>query len=221
MRAAVKPFRARGVIAAPAGKSIVHRALVLAAQGTGKTFIPLDGLNEDIRATCRCLKALGAGIDERPGGLTVCRGDLGVPEAPRLDCGESGTTLRFMLPMAASLKGARFSGSGRLPSRPMEDLCAAVAAHGAKCTGERVPFAVTGGMRGGVFSLPGNITSQYVSGLLLSAPLRREDTIVRLTTALESVPYVEMTVRCLRNFGVTVERTCGAFLVPGGQRPLR
>ena len=219
MIASVVPFSARGEVRAPVSKSWLQRMLILAAQCPEPVLIPLDAPCDDVLAVCGCLRALGAKMDFVSGAVRVCRDSLGVPRAPELSCGESGAAARFMLPLAASLNGARLTGSGRLPDRPLSELCAALEANGAVLSGTRLPLTVTGGMRGGIFTLPGGVTSQYVSGLLLSAPSRREDTRIRLTSPLKSAPYADLTINCMAAFGLTAERRGDTFLAPGGQTP--
>jgi len=136
-----------------------------------------------------------------------------------LDCGESGSTLRFLLPVAAATcKENHFTGIGRLPLRPITELMQACAQHGTRFSAPSLPFTVTGGLRGGDFTLPGDISSQYISGLLLAAPLTGEQVNIHLTTPLQSAAYVDMTIRTMRNFGVAVQRTDDGFSVAQGQR---
>lgn len=189
-----------GTVRAVSSKSHAHRALICAALAGAP--LPAGGLDpsEDLAATYRCLAALDG------------------PE-PVLDCGESGSTLRFLLPVAAmTADTARFTGRGRLPERPLGPLLEAMAAHGCRFTTDRVPLTVTGRLRGGAYTLPGNVSSQYISGLLLALPLARENSRIRLSSPLESAGYVALTLRTLRDFGVHVEQTQDGFLIPGGQR---
>lgn len=212
------PRKLRGRVTAPAGKSDVHRLLIAAALADGPCEIAASTTNDDIDATAACLRALGAGIDRADGTFRVAPPARPTP-SPVLDCRESGSTLRFLLPVAAALGGnARFTGCGRLPDRPLSDLLEALSRHGVSFSSERLPFALAGRLSGGEFRLPGNVSSQYVTGLLFALPLLAEGGTIRLSSPLESAGYVEMTLRTLRAFGVGVLRGDNVFSVAAGAR---
>ena len=135
-----------------------------------------------------------------------------------LDCGESGSTLRFLLPVAAALGAAcAFTGSGRLPERPNAVLTEALNAHGACADRDRLPIHLSGRLRGGEYAIAGDVSSQYITGLLFALPLCREDSAVRLTTPLASASYVDITLDVLARFGVRAGRTAAGWAIPGGQ----
>ena len=241
MRARLTPFRARGAVDAPASKSAAHRLLILAAlcpeecrvylpqgagaekdgpsrvSGAGDGIKANGAVNDDIRATLSCLYALGCAWTGENGVYTLppIAKSAGTPV---LDCGESGSTLRFLLPVALALGGAELMGRGRLPQRPMDDLLDALEKEGAVFSARRLPIKAGGRFGGGEFLLPGNVSSQYLTGLLLAARLAAEDTLIRLTTPLESAAYVDMTLDALELFGIRVKRGGDYFLVPGSQR---
>lgn len=217
MIASIKPAKLSGTIPAIASKSDAHRLLILAALCPGETRLILEQRSEDIDATIACLRALGAEIMLLPDGVRV-RGIERVNENPLLDCGESGSTFRFLLPVAAALcERARFTGSGRLPERPIGELMTVLQAHGVAFSAERLPFETIGKLAGGNFALPGNVSSQYLTGLLLALPKLPQDSTVLLTTRLESAAYVDITLHALKRFGVRVEAQNGGYTVPGGQ----
>lgn len=217
MIATISPALLGGTISAIASKSDAHRLLILAALCRGETRLLLEQRSEDIDATINCLRALGAAIEILPDGVLV-RGIEQAAENPLLDCGESGSTFRFLLPVAAALcEHARFTGSGRLPERPIGELMQVMQAHGVAFSAERLPFATRGQLTGGNFSLPGNVSSQYLTGLLLALPLIVQDSTISLTTRLESAAYVEITLHALRRFGVHVRVENGVYAVSGGQ----
>ncbi len=241
MPARLKPFRARGTVDAPVSKSAAHRLLILAAlcpeecrvylpRGTdpeknGPPGRPDVGggseknsaVSDDIRATLSCLRALGCAWTEENGVFTLPPAAKSAG-TPVLDCGESGSTLRFLLPVALALGGAEMTGRGRLPLRPMDDLLDALEKEGAVFSARRLPFMAGGRFDGGEFTLPGNVSSQYLTGLLLASPLAGKDTLIRLKTPLESAAYVDMTLDALELFGIRVSRGEDYFLVPGSQR---
>ncbi len=218
MNVIVIPAPLRGTVRVPASKSAAHRALICAALADGPTDIAISALNRDIEATAACLGALGADIDRAPEGLRVLP-IARAPEQAALDCGESGSTLRFLIPVAAALNvRATFTGHGRLPERPNAVLTNALRAHGAVIDRDTLPMRLSGPVAGGRWALPGNVSSQYVTGLLFALPLLHEDSGIALTTALESSAYVDMTLDALSRFGVTVEPVEGGWRVPGRQR---
>ncbi len=217
MIARIKPALLGGTIPAIASKSDAHRLLILAALSHGETRLIMEQRSEDIDATIGCLRALGAAIEILPDGVVV-RGIEHPNENPLLDCGESGSTFRFLLPVAAALcEHARFTGSGRLPERPIGELMRVMQEHGVAFSNERLPFATAGRLTGGDFSLPGNVSSQYLTGLLLALPLTGQDSTISLTTRLESAAYVEITLHALRRFGVRVRVEDGVYACSGGQ----
>ena len=135
-----------------------------------------------------------------------------------LDCGESGSTLRFLLPVACALGvKARFVGHGRLPERPNKALTDALRQHGAVIDSDLLPMNVSGMLRGGLWELPGNVSSQYITGLLFALPLLHEDSEIRLTTPLQSASYVDMTLETLHDFGISIIPTEAGYIVPGSQ----
>ncbi len=217
MNAVIHPAPLSGSIAAIASKSDAHRLLILAALSQGETILKMEQRSEDIDATIGCLRALGAEISLLPDGVLV-RGIERVSEDPLLDCGESGSTFRFLLPVATALSAkARFVGSGRLPERPIGELMRAMEQHGVAFSASSLPFSTTGKLTGGAYTLPGNVSSQYLTGLLLALPLLSESSRISLTTKLESAAYVDITLHALKRFGIAVEVTDESYAISGGQ----
>lgn len=208
-----------GSVTPPPSKSQAHRLLICAALAKNPSQIRCAALNDDIEATVRCLNALGADIryadglfDVRP--VELKRGGL-------LDCGESGSTYRFMLPIAAALGAdVQMTGSGKLPKRPMDDLFSALRSHGVTIEtpgeGLSLPLHCTGRLCGGEYFLPGNISSQYLTGLLFALPMVEDDSIIHITGELTSASYVEMTLDALRRSGVEIKRDKNDFYIKGG-----
>lgn len=215
----IEPSSLSGIIKAPASKSDAHRRIICAALANAPSRLSVDALSRDIERTFLCVKALGARVEDE--GDNVYRITPVTKEGPHalLDCSESGSTLRFLLPVAAALRNeCSFMGSGRLPERPMEALVDSMKAHGCVFSEKSLPFSVSGKLKGGVFTLPGNISSQFISGLLLAAPLMDEGVKILLTTELESRAYVDMTIQTMRSFGVDVVRNDDGFEVAKGSR---
>lgn len=218
MNVTITPKKLSGEIKAIPSKSHAHRLLICAALADGETVLRMGPGSQDIDATKRCLTALGAKIEKTDGGMHVT--PIGTAEENTLlDCGESGSTFRFLLPVAAAkAQKTHFNGSGRLPERPVGELKTVMQAHGAVFSNEKLPFTVTGKLTGGTYTLPGNVSSQYITGLLFALPLLEKDSKIQLTTALESKPYVDMTLDALKMFNIRVVPTADGFIIPGGQK---
>ena len=206
------PGALRGAVPVPPSKSLWHRGLVCAALAGAPGSCRAEGeASEDIAATRRALAAL----------LAPPPAD-GAPA--RVDCGESGTTLRLLVPVAAALgRDAVFEGRGRLPLRPMKPYADAFAGSGADLAfpdepGTFLPLRLSGRLRPGRYALPGDVSSQFVSGLLLALPLLDGASEIVLTSPLESAPYVRMTLAAMRAYGVEAAETAAGFAVAGPQR---
>ncbi|MEE0928752.1 MAG: 3-phosphoshikimate 1-carboxyvinyltransferase, partial [Acutalibacteraceae bacterium] len=211
------PSPLSGEVNIPPSKSAAHRALICAALAEGESRVEPFCTSKDIKATAGCLKSLGMNIKEDEKGYTVGRSNT--VKGGVLDFCESGSTARFLLPVAAAL-GAEVTavGEGRLPERPMAVLTELIRSHGGGASSDFLPITLSGKMSGGEFSLPGNISSQYISGLMLAAPLTEDDTDIILTTLPQSVGYIDMTVDAMKKQGVTVEETQKGWKISAGQK---
>ena len=214
MNVIVEPGALSGEIAAPSSKSEAHRLLICAAFAPGTTDVDCTTSSDDIDATIACLEALGARVARTRRGFRVrpvpgTSASDNVPE-PRpgavLACGESGSTLRFLLPVVCALGcGGRFAMLGRRPARPLSPLYEELVAHGAVLGPQgRSPLEVSGRLEAGRYALPGNVSSQYVSGLLMAAPLLGGPVEVLVSEPVESRPYIDLTIAALSRFGVSV-----------------
>ena len=213
MNVKVSPCALKGNIRAISSKSDAHRLLILSALSGSPVFLELNVFSKDILATADCLCALGADIKRTDKGFHVTP-IKNVPAEALLNCMESGSTLRFMLPVAAALGvKARFTGEGRLPSRPIGELKKVMEQHGVRFSSDKLPLTVEGKLTPGEYAIPGNISSQYLTGLMLALPLVGEST-VKLTAKLESVGYVDMTVSALKKFGAEVTKCGEEFKIP-------
>lgn len=229
MDVTINPHELSGTIDAIASKSMAHRLLICAALCPGPTTIECSTTSKDIEATIACLEALGARIVREGNDLKVTpipgtsASDNHRQATPGalLDCGESGSTERFMLPVACALGcGAALTGHGRLADRPLSPLYEELIAGGCDLSEQGTfPLTTSGTLRAGRFELPGNVSSQYISGLLLAAPLLDGPSEVCVTEPIESRPYVNLTTSALRSFGVIVEELHDANAA--GQRVTR
>ena len=203
MDVCIHPASLSGAVTPPASKSMAHRA-VLAMALSGGTSLPQNlSDSQDIQATRRCVAALathGA-------------------ELPNLDCGESGSTLRFLIPIALAVAGGGvFTGHGRLMERPQQPYFAIFEEKGIFYGQKDGVLTVRGHLTPGVYRLPGNVSSQFVTGLLYALPLLPGASEIQITTPLESRGYVDMTLDMLEKFGISVENQhYDRFLIPGNQ----
>ena len=218
MKAIIEPSPLAGTVPAIASKSQAHRLLICAALADRETTIACPTLSADITATADCLRALGADITYENGLFTV-KPIAHVPARPVLDCGESGSTLRFLLPVVCALGAkATIKMHGRLGARPLSPLWEELIAHGAVLTKpDPDTVAVEGALAAGEYAIAANISSQFISGLLFALPLLEGRSTVRLTGHLESAAYLAMTVRALDLFGVACPLEDGVFSLPGGR----
>jgi 3-phosphoshikimate 1-carboxyvinyltransferase len=198
-----------GAIGAIASKSAAHRLLICASLADDETFIHCHERSQDIDATARCLKSLGSVIRYKKKGflVTPLKKTKNPSKERTADCGESGSTLRFLLPVCGSLgMNVKFNMKGRLPARPLTGLYEEMTSHGCMLSEQgRSPLFCGGKLTSGKYSLPGNISSQFISGLLFALPLLEDRSSIRVTGGLESRPYVDMTIEALRLFGITVQ----------------
>ena len=219
MNQIVRPGFRTGTVSIPASKSQAHRLLICAALGQSPVEICCAGISKDISATINCLNALGADIAVSGGRITVQPITAAPSRLCRLPCGESGSTLRFLLPIAGALGvEAVFRMEGRLPQRPLHPLDEVLTAHGMTIRQEDDLLYVSGQLRPGEFALPGNVSSQYISGLLLALPLLGSGSTLAVTGELESAAYVTMTEDTLRRGGIVLRKAGNIWHISGGQR---
>ena len=211
----------RGTLPSFPSKSEAHRYLICAALADAPTHIACTASNDDIDATVSCLCALGASISRTQSGFDVIP-IKNIPDAASLDCGESGSTLRFLLPVICALgTKAQLHLHGRLPARPLSPLDTLLSEHGATLSPQGSnPLEVSGKISGNDYSIAANISSQFVSGLLFALPLLDLDTpaTVRLVGKIESRPYLDMTLSALAAFGIAVKEQDGALTIPAHAR---
>lgn len=221
MKAVFSPSKAVGTVSAPPSKSMGHRLLIAAALAEGESRIRNAAKSEDILATVDCLTAMGASLTWEGDSLLV----KGIDPTKRraalsASCRESGSTLRFFLPIALlSEAEATLFGAGRLMKRPMEIYAELCRERGLAFSRTESCISVKGPLPSGEYTMPGNVSSQFVSGLLFALPLTAGDSRIRLSTAVESRSYIDMTLSALSAFGVKAHWEGERVLfIPGGQR---
>lgn len=218
------PAVLKGVLAAPASKSEAHRRMICAGLTHATTVLSGFMDSADMAATSRCLTALGAELKEEGDRLTVTGWAHKPRRMPSLDCGESGSTLRFFVPIAMAVTGGGvFRMHGRLGKRPMDvyrDLFVPRGAQWRMGVGAdgAAELTVRGSLTAGSYVLPGNVSSQFVSGLLFALPLLGDDSTLTVQTPVESAGYIRMTVEALQQSGIVIEEAAPfSWRIPGGQ----
>jgi len=214
----IKPSLLSGRVEIPASKSCAHRAIICASLAEGSSVIRGVTMSKDIEATIGAMSALGAEITVSGSTVTV-NGISSSTKKAVVDCNESGSTLRFVIPIAAALGiEAEFFGRGRLPERPIDIYSRELGRKGISFLTEKMPYRIAGRLEGGRYEIEGDVSSQFVTGLLFALPLLDEDSELMLTSHLESRPYVDITIDILKRFGIAVDETENGFRICGGQK---
>lgn len=216
----VEPSQLNGTVAIPPSKSDVHRAIICGALSRGKCLISPVDLSEDIKATIGCVETLGAKVNISEGVLTIDGSEMFKGNNYQIFCNESGSLLRFIIPVVSAMGiSATFTGAGRLPERPIGIYLDCLPKAGVKCTtNSGLPLTVEGQLQAGTFEIPGNVSSQFITGLLFALPLLKEDSKIILTSPLESVAYVDITINVMKKFGVIIKTTDYGYFVKGNQK---
>lgn len=226
----ILPTNLVGEVNIPSSKSMGHREIICAGLAQGVSIVDNISMSKDIEATCRCLKALGVKIEQVPSryeGRTALKitgsGELKACSSS-VDCGESGSTLRFFIPLMALLGSEmKLIGHGKLVSRPLQAYYDIFDKQKLYYTTEngQLPLTVNGRLRPGKYTLPGDVSSQFVSGLLFALPLLEGDSELVITSPLESSSYVDLTLSCLKKYGILIENhQHQVYKIKGGQKYL-
>ena len=199
-KVSLKKAKLNGSVVIPPSKSAAHRALLCSFLAGGGNVSPIID-SKDMLAMQQAISAL--------------KNNESV-----VHCIESGNTLRFVIPVAAALgKNVTFTGSGRLPQRPLQTFLELLPKHGIHCVSDgSLPLTISGRLTAGKYEIAGNISSQYISGLLFALPLLDGDSEIVLTTRLESKPYVDMTIKVLSDFGIEIAETETGYFIHGNQQ---
>lgn len=217
MNYTVKAGLRSGTVAIPSSKSYAHRQLICAALSNADTVIKCDGFSKDIMATVECLRKLGTQIGLDDGYIRLKAGKK-AKEAV-LPCSESGSTLRFLLPVAGALGvSAVFEMAEGLAARPVDELLRVMGEHGINISRDRNSISVSGQMTAGLYSVPGNVSSQYISGLLFALPLLKADSKLVITGDIESADYIRMTENVLGKSGIRFTLSGNEYTIPGNQQ---
>lgn len=217
MKLQVKPSEINGTMTAPPSKSCTHRAIVLASLAKGTSKIEKALRSRDTLATMHAMEAFGASIKEDGETLVIRGGRLKSPINP-IDCLNSGTTLRLCCGIASLLdNNITFTGDDSLKGRPMKPLLNAFTEMGVYCTSTSQGIIIRGPNNGRWTHIRGDVSSQFISSLLISSALKPRDTDVVITSPLVSKPYVNITVNMMSQFGVKCAETKDGYRIMGGQ----
>lgn len=213
----INPKTLNGEINAIPSKSDAHRAIICALLSRSKCTISPIIMSNDIKATINTAISLGAKC-EIIGNKLIIDSSASHNDTAALDCAESGSTLRFMLAVTAALGvTADFGGSGRLPQRPINEFYDLFSLHGATMSDTHLPLKLSGKLTAGEYKISGNISSQFITGLLLALPILDGNSKITLTTKLQSKPYIDMTINTMRKFGVNVIENDNGWDICGNQ----
>ncbi|MCB2300792.1 3-phosphoshikimate 1-carboxyvinyltransferase [Clostridium tagluense] len=232
----IKPFSLKGKVKIPPSKSLCHRAIIAAALSYGECMVHNVNMSEDIIATCEIIEKLGAKIKESKGSLKINgegvfdlfhqgtsnnKIENNETACNELECNESGSTLRFLIPIAMHSMGKIvFKGKGKLVERTLKPYYEIFDKQNIKYTTDRgyLPLTIDGRLNPGIFELRGDVSSQFITGLLYTLPLLNGDSIIVVTTKMESIGYIDLTLDILSKFGVIIENNnYREFVVKGNQ----
>ncbi len=209
MKVTIKPSLARGTVCAPPSKSMSHRLLICAGMSEGESIISSLAPSEDVFATIDCLRAMGATVDfDIQNSVARVKGVDFTKSSPKTElfCRESGSTLRFFLPpMLLSGETVTLTGAPSLMRRPMDVYSDFCKKQKLMYIQEGNSITVKGAMKAGKYTIPGNISSQFISGLLFALPLLDGNSTISITPPIESLSYISLTISALAEFGINVK----------------
>lgn len=220
MKILIKPKLLYGNVTPPPSKSMAHRMLICAALADGSSVISNLHFSDDVKATLKSLQRIGATWRRVGDGVIEVTGTAGrgADGAQLFECGESGSTLRFFIPIALALYGrGRFTGTGRLMKRPQGPYLDLFMEKGIGFAYANETLEVSGKLEPGAYSLRGDVSSQFFSGLLFVLPLLSGDSTLAASTRLESLPYVDMTRAAQVKSGIDIRGGGGSYAIRGGQ----
>lgn len=219
----ITPAKLSGSLIVPPSKSAAHRLLICAALSAGESFVDNVDLSQDISATVSAMRALGCRLEPHKN-VFLCSGsnNSSIKDNVLIDCAESGSTIRFLIPIALAFGGSfRFTGRGRLLDRPLDAYFEICKKDGISFEKRDSEIYFSGKLKGGEYSLRGDVSSQFITGLLFALPLVDIGSVIKITTPLESKGYIDMTLSALSEFGISIEN-CDyrEFKIKGGQKYL-
>jgi len=222
MTIAIQTKRLRGHVKVPPSKSMAHRAIICASLAQGKSVIQNIEYSKDIEATIKAMKALGTIIIQHDDCLEIDGTTTFLKNHIEIDCCESGSTLRFMIPISIICEAnVHFIGEGRLGKRPLDVYYRIFDEQDISYLYHEnvLDLYIQGQLHAGIFHVPGNVSSQFISGLLFALPLLDGDSVIEVTSPLESRGYIDLTIQMLNQFGIQIiNHHYEKLIVLGGQR---
>lgn len=218
MNISINPNLLNGIVDVPASKSIMHRALICASLSNGSCTISNTYLSEDIKATIKCLENLGASFEISENKIKV-NGIKNSPKNVVLDCNESGSTIRFLIPIAMALGvDSKFIGKGKLVTRPLDTYLETFKDKGVTFNyNGNLPAFSSGKLSAGNYTIKGNVSSQFITGLLFALPLLNGDSSITVLPPFQSKSYVNITLSCLKSFGIEIVEDGLTYHIKGNQ----
>lgn len=226
MNIKITPKKLKGKVVVPPSKSMAHREIICASLSEGKSNIANLAYSDDIIATIKCMRALGAYIKDNPDNIEVEGNTQKMTSYLVMDCNESGSTLRFMLPIALVLNSGKnkFVGRGKLGTRPMDIYKNICISQGIEYIDESannenhfLDLTVQGNLKSGDFFVDGSVSSQFISGLLFALPLLDGDSRIFIEGELQSSGYLDLTLSALREYGIEIQKEGNMLYVKGNQ----
>lgn len=218
MKVKIYPGFASGEIKIPPSKSLLHRAIISASLAKGTSTISNIILSDDIKATINAFKQFGVNIKANNNKLEISNNKpLTHSSLKTIDCNESGSTLRFLIPILANNKGIKFTGNPTLMKRPLTIYQSIFKANNNEFTFQNKTLFIKGDFKSGNYKIPGNISSQFISGLLFALPLKKNDSQITITDNFESKAYVDMTIKMLDKFNIKITKKNNTFFIKGNQ----
>lgn len=218
----ITPTKLKGKVQVPPSKSMAHRAIICASLAKGKSRIENIEYSKDIEATIKAMQALGTTIEKHENSLTIDGSTTYSKQDSFIDCEESGSTLRFMVPISIARENrVHFVGKGNLGKRPLDTFYEIFERQniGYMYHQDVLDLYIGGLLKPDYFKIPGNISSQFISGLLFALPLLDEDSTIEITSPLESKGYIDLTLQMLQTFGIAIENNnYQEFVIRGNQR---
>ena len=217
----ITPAPLTGNVSVPTSKSVSHRAVICASLAEGTSVLKGILVSDDLVATIQAMEALGAVIRQEGDELIITGTDCTKPVHHTIACNESGSTLRFLIPLGLNNQWMTFTGQGRLVERPLDDYFNILDEQQIpyQTTDGHLPLSVSGTLQPGTFHLRGDVSSQFVSGLLFALPRLSGDSTIVITTALESQGYIDLTISMLKRFGIEIiNKNYREFFIPGNQK---
>ncbi len=220
MKAIISKGLLKGTVNVPSSKSLCHRAIIAACLANGKSIIRNVTYSNDILATIEGMKALGATINRYDEYLEIIGSNVKRINKV-IDANESGSTLRFLIPIAATInEDVTFVGKNNLPNRPLDVYFDIFNEQGIKYEyqDKYLPLTISGALHPGVYNVRGDVSSQFITGLLYALPLLNGESVINITTPLESKGYIDLTLDVLKKFGIIVEKLKKGYKIPGNQK---